>query len=114
MTFNPGRSSGDHRIGGLPAVMMARYDFEQHPNIELDALCQDNGIDKLRNELAGPEREQLEREAREWRFLLQVDSDENCGMCWSNAGMLYFFIHRSALESLNFDRVRVKYQDSCF
>jgi uncharacterized protein YwqG len=37
--------------------------------------------------------------ATEWRLLLQVDSDKIAGMCWGDAGRLYYWIRRDALQS---------------
>lgn len=45
----------------------------------------------------------LAKGAVDWLLLLQVDSDEQAGMQWADAGMLYYWITRSDLQSLHFD-----------
>lgn len=42
--------------------------------------------------------------AQDWQLLLQLDSDEACGMQWGSAGMLSFVIERSALAARQFDQ----------
>ncbi len=45
----------------------------------------------------------LAKGAMDWLLLLQVDSDERAEMQWADAGMLYYWITRSDLQSLRFD-----------
>lgn len=40
--------------------------------------------------------------ARDWRLLLQVDSEEAAGMMWGDVGRLYYWIRESDLRSANF------------
>jgi len=56
---------------------------------------------------ADPRRAVLEPGAKEWRLLLQVDTDDEKrpGWMWGDVGRLYFLIHREDLEQLNFNRV---------
>jgi len=41
----------------------------------------------------------------DWRLLLQVNSVEDAGMMWGDAGMLYFMIRADDLAARRFDRV---------
>jgi uncharacterized protein YwqG len=41
--------------------------------------------------------------AMDWHLLLQVDSDARAGMRWANAGMLYYWIRQSDLQTRRFD-----------
>jgi uncharacterized protein YwqG len=43
--------------------------------------------------------------AGDWTLLLQVDSDDQAGMRWGSAGMLYYWIERAALRNRAFDNV---------
>ena len=45
----------------------------------------------------------LQRGAVNWRLLLQIGSDEGAGMCWGDAGCLYFWLHRDDLAARRFD-----------
>jgi Domain of unknown function (DUF1963) len=47
----------------------------------------------------------LKRTNPVWILLLQLDSDEELGMCWGDVGRLYFMIDRADLRSKKFDEV---------
>jgi len=47
-------------------------------------------------------RASLEAGARDWRLLLQVDSDDNADMMWGDAGRLYYWIRKQDLASRRF------------
>jgi len=53
-----------------------------------------------------------ERAAREWRLLLQVDSDGDVGTEWGDVGRIYFWIRAQDLEARDFSRVHLSLQ--CF
>jgi uncharacterized protein YwqG len=46
---------------------------------------------------------ELRKRATEWRLLLQIDSDEEAGMLWGDAGRIYFCLRREDLAARNFD-----------
>lgn len=52
------------------------------------------------SDLANPE-----IDVSKWRLLLQIDSDEACGMSWGDAGRVYYFIEAEALKARDFSRV---------
>lgn len=52
-----------------------------------------------------PDRAKLEKDAKDWRLLLQIDSDENAQMMWGDVGRLYFWIKENDLRLKNFDKV---------
>ena len=43
--------------------------------------------------------------AADWRMLLQLGSDPDCGWCWGDGGGLYFWIRAEDLAAARFDRV---------
>jgi uncharacterized protein YwqG len=47
----------------------------------------------------------LEPGARDWRLLLQIDSDEQSGMMWGDVGRLYYWIRSPDLQERRWDRV---------
>jgi uncharacterized protein YwqG len=50
-----------------------------------------------------PKTKKLEPGRSEWMLLLQLDSDDDTGMVWGDAGMLYFWIKQSDLARSHFD-----------
>lgn len=50
-------------------------------------------------------RSQLEDGTKDWRLLLQVDSDEDVGMMWGDVGRIYFWIRHDDLKARNFENV---------
>lgn len=42
-----------------------------------------------------------------WQLLLQIDTEDEIGMMWGDAGRLYFWIQRDALKKRDFDQVWV-------
>lgn len=50
-----------------------------------------------------PRAKELAAYASQWRLLLQVDSDENAGMMWGDAGRLYFWITEDDLRNRRFE-----------
>jgi uncharacterized protein YwqG len=53
---------------------------------------------------AQPRARELIEGAGEWRLLLQIDSDDETGMQWSDNGMLYFWIKKDDLKNRAFDK----------
>ncbi len=49
-----------------------------------------------------PRRAALEAGARDWRLLLQVDSEDDAGMMWGDVGRLYYWIRRQDLKKAEF------------
>jgi len=75
-----------HQVGGHPAAI-------QSSGMALECQLASNGIYVGGPEgYAAPERKALEGGAKDWRLLLQVDSDDEAGMMWGDAGRLYFWV----------------------
>ncbi len=49
-------------------------------------------------------KEEFERKEKEWKLLLQIDSDNKTEMMWGDSGRLYFWIKQKDLENLDFDK----------
>ena len=58
-------------------------------------------------QLSNSERKEVEKQLDEWMLLFQIGSDDEAGMMFSDAGMLFFLIRRNDLAALRFDRVFV-------
>ena len=50
-----------------------------------------------------PRANELSKGAKEWQLLLQIDTDEDIGMRWENAGMIYYWLKASDLKNSDFD-----------
>jgi uncharacterized protein YwqG len=48
--------------------------------------------------------EEIAAGAREWRILMQIDSDDDANMMWSDCGTLFFWIHDEDFRLGRFDR----------
>ena len=46
----------------------------------------------------------LESGARDWRLLLQMDSDDDLGVMWGDAGIIYFWIRENDARAGRFDQ----------
>jgi len=51
-----------------------------------------------------PRRAELQAGARDWRLLLQVDSEDAAGMMWGDGGSLYYWINERDLAAQDFSR----------
>jgi uncharacterized protein YwqG len=73
--------------------------------MELECQLASNGIDcgnpsSYQNEQI----KNLEAGAKDWRLLLQIDTDdEGPGWMWGDVGRVYFWVKQHDLESLRFD-----------
>jgi uncharacterized protein YwqG len=68
----------------------------------MEVQCQEMGTGVKSN--AKTHQKDLEAAVREWRLLLQVESDKNAGMLWGDAGRLYFWIREDDLRAVRFDQ----------
>lgn len=52
-----------------------------------------------------PKRAILEKSVKDWRLLLEINSDDHAGMMWGDSGRLYFWIKDTDLKKRQFDKV---------
>lgn len=78
-----------HQVGGLPSPV-------QGDMMELECQLASNGV--YCGDASGyesPQAELLQGGAKDWRLLLQIDSDDDLGVMWGDGGTLYFWIKES-------------------
>ena len=88
-----------HQIGGWPLPIQA-------DGMELEAQLASHGV--YCGNPAGyesPEAMRLEGGAKDWRLLLQLDSDEHMDVMWGDAGILYFWVREQEAAAGRFDNV---------
>jgi uncharacterized protein YwqG len=88
-----------HRVGGHPSVI-------QNNTMELECQLASNGIYVGEPEGYNSQKaKDLTPGAKDWRLLLQVDSDDDEGMMWGDLGRLYFWVREQDARKKNFDNV---------
>jgi uncharacterized protein YwqG len=92
------RALPHHRLLGSPDTIQ--------DDMRLECQLAANGVSDADAPAAAP----LKAGARNWRLLLQVDSDDTLGMRWADAGMVYFWIENDALAARRFENVWVVLQ----
>lgn len=93
-----------HQVGGFPSPI-------QGDAMELECQLVSNGVYCGEpSEDDSPETRALEGGAKDWRLLLQVDSDDDLGVTWGDLGSLYFWIRESDARSGRFDHCWVVLQ----
>jgi uncharacterized protein YwqG len=91
------RRSPKHRLGGWP-------DLQQGP-WQLECQLASNGIYVGDSEgYRHPRVAELKPGAADWIMLAQIDSDDDAGWMWGDAGTLYFAIRRQDLAARAYQR----------
>jgi uncharacterized protein YwqG len=93
----PFRGMPKHQVSGRPSAV-------QGDSMELECQLVTNGL--YCGDPSGyedPRAKALEPGAKDWRLLLQVDSDDDLGMMWGDMGMLYFFVREQDAKAGRFD-----------
>ncbi len=91
----------DHHAGGHANNVQGdvRVEFEVYTSPDSDPRTKEDWI-----AAAG--------RAQDWRLLLQVDTDDDLGVMWGDAGMIYFGIRAADLRQRRFQRAQVMLQCS--
>lgn len=86
----------NHQIGGFPQSI-------QGDAMELEAQLASNGIYLGDGKgYSGRRAKMLEPGARDWRLLLQIDTDDDTEMMWGDVGTIYFWIRKQDALAGNF------------
>jgi len=95
-----------HQMLGYPSPI-------QNPDMELECQLTSNGIST--GTAAGyqdPRVAELKAGARDWKLLLQLESDDDIGWMWGDVGTLYFWVREQDARAGDFSRVRMVFQCS--
>ncbi len=91
----------EHQIAGWPSPI-------QGDDMEVEAQMASSSVDwGDEASAASPEAARLEPGAKEWRLLLQLDSDEHMDVMWGDAGMIYFWVREQEAAAGRFDNTWV-------
>ena len=86
-----------HQVGGFPSPVQGNM-------MELECQLASNGIYVGTPEgYEDPRAQALEAGARDWRLLLQIDSDDELDLMWGDAGMIYFWVREQDSLAMRFD-----------
>jgi uncharacterized protein YwqG len=86
-----------HQVGGF-ANPIQGDDMEEECQLASHGVnCGDPSVHR------SPEFAPLREGARDWRLLLQFDSDDELGVMWGDAGILYFWIREQDARAGRFD-----------
>lgn len=93
-----------HQIGGYP-------DPIQSPEMALECQLASNGL-YCGNSTGyrDPRAKELEAGAKDWRLLLQMDSDDDLNVMWGDVGTLYFWIREDDAKQKDFSKAWVVLQ----
>ena len=91
-----------HQIGGFPSIVQ-NDDLEVVSELASGGTYCGDGISTERGKELAPD-------AREWRLLLQLTSDETVDFMWGDAGNLYFMIKESDARAGRFERTWLQLQ----
>ncbi|MEI0738962.1 YwqG family protein [Paenibacillus sp. JTLBN-2024] len=95
-------------------ALLFGYPDGQHGDAEYEAALRiltgehydyntDHALRRIAAHLGGNE-EKAKQEIRDTLLLLEIDSDDDVGFCWWDAGALQFFIRKADLQAGRFDR----------
>jgi uncharacterized protein YwqG len=88
-----------HQVGGWPHPI-------QNDSMEMECQLASNGVDCGGSEgYASDKGKALAAGARDWRLLLQLDSDDASEMMWGDSGMLYFWVREQDARAGDFSNV---------
>lgn len=88
---------GVHRIFGYPNQI--QNEMQEQCQFASNGICSNGTLD------SDPRTEELRNGVKDWRLLLQIDSENECNMCWGDSGRIYFWIKNEDLKNRFFDNV---------
>jgi uncharacterized protein YwqG len=93
-----------HQMLGFPSPV-------QNDDMELECQLASNGIYVGNPEgYRDPRVPELKRGSDEWKLLLQLDTDDDTGWMWGDAGTLYFWVRERDAREGDFSKVWMIFQ----
>ena len=91
-------------FGDTPYHQMFGYPIPiQGDQMELECQLASSGVNcGTPEEYESPRAAKLSKGAKDWHLLLQLDSDDDAGMMWGDAGRLYFWIRETEARKADF------------
>lgn len=87
-----------HQLLGWPAPLQSA-DMEGECQLAANGINCGEEVDEK-----NPKVKALRAGAKDWKLLLQLDSDTDAGLSWGDGGRLYFWIRQQDLTARRFDR----------
>jgi uncharacterized protein YwqG len=85
-----------HQIGGYPNTI-------QNPEMQLECQLASNGLYCGNSSgYEDPRYAELEPGAKDWRLLLQMDSDDDLDVMWGDSGTVYFWVREDEAKRGDF------------
>ncbi len=100
LRHKPFRGGPTHQMLGFPSPVQSD-DMEEDCELFLRRSQLASPTDALHR----PKPEELKAGAAKWRLLLQLDTDNDTGWMWGDAGTLYFWVRESDARSGDFSKV---------
>lgn len=95
-----------HQVLGYPSPV-------QNADMETECQLASNGIYVGTAEgYQDPRVAELKGGSKDWKLLLQLDTDDDCGWMWGDVGTLYFWIREQDARAGDFSRVWMVFQCS--
>ncbi|WP_338749532.1 YwqG family protein [Bacillus sp. FJAT-52991] len=102
----------DQKDGDI--IQLFGYPTEQHDDSEYEAALMiltgkeyEYSMDKALDEITahfGGDKTKAKQEVTDMQMLLELETDDDVGFCWWDAGVLHFFIRKEDLIAGRFDR----------
>ena len=86
----------DHRMGGYPTCPQSDTMEQECQLVSNGIYCGDSSAD------GDPRVAELLQATPDWQLLLQIDTSEDAGMMWGDAGLLYYWIPRESAVAHRF------------
>lgn len=94
---------GSTKLLGYPDEIQGPVEFECE-------ISNNNFFSGDSSDYKAPKRKVLEENAKLWRLLFQIDSEDDAEMMWGDAGMVYFCIKEQDLKKQDFSKAWVSLQ----